>query len=99
MLKRTATTLLLCLAVAAPAQAEAPAATSRALAADAPLRLDPRLPAESSTGAYTVLALREALQPAPPAQSGHHPLRTLAIVLGIVIAAVLVAAVYLGHHN
>jgi hypothetical protein len=47
-------------------------------------------------GVYAVLEMGEAAQPAP---TGHHPLRTLAIVLGIVIAAVLVAAVYLGHHN
>jgi hypothetical protein len=93
MLKPTATILALCLLAGAPAKAPAAAGIPAVSAFSAPLPPAPARTEDSPT------EHREDAQPAPPAPTRHHPLRTLAIALGIILAAVLVAAVYLGHHN
>jgi hypothetical protein len=99
MLKPTAAALIVCLPLAAPAHAQAAAGISAASALTAQVAPDPSQPAYSPIDLSAGLDLSEEAQPAPVAQTRHHPLRTLVIVLGIIIAAVLVAAVYLGHHN
>jgi len=93
MLKLTATVLLVCLATGVPAGAQAAAGVPAASAFRAAIPSGPTVTEDAPVDH------REDTQPAPPTQTRHHPLRTLAIALGIILAAVLVAAVYLGHHN